>query len=139
MSELHAATALAVLDGFDAVLAARGRLAERYRAALASAEVAVQAGGRHSTWQFVPVLAADAAMREEVLRAAREAEIQLRTYHEPLHLMPPLRRHRTIGPLDVTCDLAQRSLSLPLANDMSDEEVERVCALVASPDRLAVR
>ena len=57
--ELHAATGLAVLDRFDAALAAR-----RDRAPApcrARRPVLAQAGHRRGTFQFVPVLAADAA------------------------------------------------------------------------------
>ena len=55
MSELHAATALAVLDGYEEVLKVRRQSAARIRTS-AAAELGWQAGCALSTWQFVPAL-----------------------------------------------------------------------------------
>jgi dTDP-4-amino-4,6-dideoxygalactose transaminase len=126
MSELHAAAALAGLDGLDQVLAARSQRARAICAGLAEQDFELQEGHEQSAWQFVPVLAPTAAVRERILQAAAAERVQVRTYHDPLHAMPPLAEFERVGDLPVTVELASRSLSLPLANDLSEAEIDRV-------------
>lgn len=132
LSELHAATGLAALDEHEQVLGRRRAAAAELRRALGDAPVDFQAGSERSTWQFVPALAQSAALRDGVLAAAAQEGVHVRTYHEPLHEMAPLRACAVAGSLDVTRDLAARSLSLPLANDTSPDELQRIAALVES-------
>jgi dTDP-4-amino-4,6-dideoxygalactose transaminase len=133
MSEIHAATALAALDDLDAVLAARSRRAAAIRTGLAEEGFEFQSGCETSAWQFVPALADSPAKRKEILETAHSARVQLRTYHEPLHAMPALGCYETLGDLPVTHDLAARILSVPLANDLSDDEISRIRTLLTEP------
>jgi dTDP-4-amino-4,6-dideoxygalactose transaminase len=126
MSEIHAATALAVLDEFGLVLEARSRRAAAIREGLVDRGFAFQLGCERSSWQFVPTLAPSSTARDGILEAAFRARVELRTYHEPLHEMAGLRGYAVRGELPVTRDLAQRMLSLPLANDLTEEEISRV-------------
>jgi dTDP-4-amino-4,6-dideoxygalactose transaminase len=133
LSELHAATALAVLDRFDEVLAKRRLAASRYRAALRGTG-AMQAGSERSTWQFVPLLCADAAQRARCLSSRA---VEFRTYYDPVHFVP----HHADAPgseaLAVTESLATRMLSLPMANDIRDDEIEAVADIVREAASLA--
>jgi dTDP-4-amino-4,6-dideoxygalactose transaminase len=130
MSELHAATALAQLDCFSDVLASRRARAAAIRAGLDGHGFAFQPGCESSASQFVALLAPDADSAARVLDRAAHAEIQLRSYHQPLHLQATLRGAPVAGGLEVTLDLARRSLSVPLANDLDDEEIARIRALL---------
>jgi dTDP-4-amino-4,6-dideoxygalactose transaminase len=130
MSEIHAAITLAALDSFETTLAARRERAAALRAGLEDHGYRFQPGAERSACQFVPALAPTAARRAALLGAADRAAVQLRTYHEPLHLMPPLRGYAVHGELPVTRELSARMLSLPLANDLTDAEIERVRALL---------
>ncbi len=132
LSELHAATGLAALDRFDDVLAARRRVAGALRQATSGCRLTLQAGSGLSTWQFFQALAPDAERREAVLDAAREVGVEARTLHAPpLHRHPAFAAAARHGTLAVTDDLAARSLSLPLANDMPAHAVARVAEAVA--------
>jgi dTDP-4-amino-4,6-dideoxygalactose transaminase len=139
MSEIHAATALAALDDFETVLEARARRSAAIRAGLTEQGFAFQSGCERSAWQFVPVLAPSATARQDILDAARSGRVELRTYHEPLHAMAALSHHETLGDLPVTRDLAARMLSLPLANDLTDDEVSRIRSLLTEPAESTVR
>ncbi len=143
MSEMHAAIGLAVLDRFEDVLLARRERAERLRVALERAGYGFQAGGQGSTWQFVPVLAPTAQTRQSVLAAAQREQIEIRSYHAPLHELPAFARYRAPAALPVTEELASLALSLPLANAMSERELDRISGLLCShaqaPDRMQVR
>jgi dTDP-4-amino-4,6-dideoxygalactose transaminase len=132
LPELLAATALAMRDAFPAVLRARRRTAARLRGELAGTGVRYQLGAARSTWQVLPVLAPDATARAAIVDAAPAHGVQVRTMHDP-----PLHRHPAFSAcrrreLPATEALAARSLSLPMANDLSEEEIARIAALVRS-------
>jgi dTDP-4-amino-4,6-dideoxygalactose transaminase len=130
MSELAAATALAALDGLDAAIAGRRRLAEGIREALLPLGYLAQAGAVGSAVQFVPLLAQDSAIRERVLEAAAEARIEVRSYYDvPCHRLAPYADAERYGALAVTEDLSRRALSLPMANDLSDAQLFRIVDL----------
>jgi dTDP-4-amino-4,6-dideoxygalactose transaminase len=130
MSELHAATGLAVLDRFDESLSRRRATAARMVEALSPHGFRFQVNAAHSSWQFVPTLAPDASARTRALVEAEAAGVELRTYHQPLHLMAPLRAHETVGGLEVTGELGRCIVSLPMANDLDEEVVDRICSAV---------
>jgi dTDP-4-amino-4,6-dideoxygalactose transaminase len=117
MSELHAATGLAALNRYPEVLHRRRGAAEELRAAGEALGMTSQRGCLGSTWQFVPLMTHSAAVREAVLTAAVDIGVQIRAYFSP-----PLHRQkawsgRTIArPLDVTDDLATRTISVPLTS-----------------------
>lgn len=130
MSELHAATALAVLDDYDRILTLRRELAARFHARMAGHGFTWQMGFQGSTFQFVPVLASDSTKRDRILEAATSADIEVRSYFStPLHRYDGLNRWERHGDLSVTEDLALRTLSLPMANDLTDDDVERIADL----------
>jgi dTDP-4-amino-4,6-dideoxygalactose transaminase len=130
LSELHAATGLAALDRFRAVLERRRSAAGELLAALRP-EAGVQAGREGSTWQFVPALTVSAAARERALHAAERDGIQARTYFSPpLHVQPAFAAYRSTEPLEQTERLAERTISLPLVFDAAERE--RVARLVTT-------
>jgi dTDP-4-amino-4,6-dideoxygalactose transaminase len=135
MSELHAATALAVLDEFDSILDSRRRAAASIRAQ-AGPNITWQAGCEHSTWQFVPVAFAGPDERMQAGRSSRGC-VEVRTYYEPLHEMDPYRHWPIVdGGLSQTAELHKRILCLPMANDLTDLELEVIGSLLHS-DKVA--
>src|SRR4051812_18596157 len=127
LSELHAATGLAALDRFDDVLAARRRHAMTLRGATKAARLTFQPGSGTSTWQYLQCLAPDAEARARVLQAAEQLNVELRALHAPpLHRHPAFLDSPAWGALEVTDHLAARSLSLPLANDLTEDELARI-------------
>lgn len=129
MSELHAATALAVLDRLDSIVGRRRDAAATIRER-AGAEVQWQAEDALSTWQFVPV-ALSSPERRERLVAAVAGEIETRIYYDPLHHLTP--GHPVAGAgLERTDDLYRRILCLPMANDLSTAEAEALGAALAA-------
>jgi dTDP-4-amino-4,6-dideoxygalactose transaminase len=132
MSELHAATALAVLDDYDDILVRRRAAAAQLRV-VAGDEVAWQQDCERSTWQFAPVAFPDAPRRSAAVDRCA-GEIETRTYYEPLHRMPAFRgRSRAADGLARTEELAARLLCMPMANDLTDGEVARIGAAIRGP------
>ncbi len=63
-----------------------------------------------------------------MLAAAEALQVQARAYFDPpAHRQPAFARWAPLaGPLPVTDDIAARSLSLPMANRLPAEHVERI-------------
>lgn len=131
LDELHAAVALAVLDGFPAVLKARRDVAEHYRTHLEPAGFRFQTGSAGGTWQAGYVQAPDPAARDAVLAAGREHGVGVTAYYErPLHRHPAFAGALRHGDLAVTDRLAAGALALPMANDLTEAEQARVVEVV---------
>ena len=136
LAEWPAATALAVLDRYDKVLAARRASSERMLAALAPYGYVRQGGSHGATWQFVPVLAPSPSVRAAALEGGLRLGIELRAYFStPLHRMPAFESKRVAGDLSHTRELASRVLSLPMANDLSDQDADSIMACLVSAAR----
>jgi dTDP-4-amino-4,6-dideoxygalactose transaminase len=130
LSELHAAAALALFGEFDEILATRRRLAARIAVAAEGAGLTYQRGSAGSPWQVFQAYAPDPAARERVLVAAAAGQVDARTLHDPpLHRHPAFASCERAPSLAVTEALAERAISLPLANHLSDDEVERIAAV----------
>jgi dTDP-4-amino-4,6-dideoxygalactose transaminase len=117
-----------------ATLATRRQLAARMRDALAGCRVKFQRGAALSGTPFAPVATRSGAARAAVLAVAERTGVELRTYFSPpLHQMPAYSHHERTGTLPVTDRLTETILSLPMANDMTEEELARIvnCAKAA--------
>lgn len=135
MSELHAATALATLDRYPQILERRRERAARLRLRIADHGWAFQSACERGTWQFVPVLADDRGARDLVLEHAA-GRVELRTYYEPLHQMAQFSECAQADELAVTADLGERIVSLPMANDLSDDAIDEIVDVAGVAARL---
>jgi dTDP-4-amino-4,6-dideoxygalactose transaminase len=142
MSELHAATGLAVLDEFDTILNRRRNAATIVRS-LAPPSITWQDGCGHPTWQFLPVAFPDCTSRTRSANA-HNAQVEVRAYYEPLHQMTPFTHFPVVdGDLSQTVALHDRILCLPMANDLTDAEIRMIAAVLeherrATPDSGAI-
>jgi dTDP-4-amino-4,6-dideoxygalactose transaminase len=136
MDELHAASALAVLDGFEEILRRRREIAAYYREHLEPHGFAFQAGAAGGTWQAGYLVAPDAATRAAVLTGAAAASVGVTAYYDrPVHRHPAYADAPVHGVMTVTDDLASRALALPMANDLSEAERQRVVEVVLDAAR----
>jgi dTDP-4-amino-4,6-dideoxygalactose transaminase len=138
MDEWHAATALAMLDRIEVVVKQRAGHAAAVRNALADYEVTFQHGADRGTWQFIPALLPTPEARDEVVEAGRRREVEIRAYFSPaLHELAAYAGLERVGDLEVTRRLSQRIVSLPMANDQTDDEREQIAACVLDAVGLA--
>jgi dTDP-4-amino-4,6-dideoxygalactose transaminase len=128
LDEWHAATALAALDSLPNRLARRRDAAAAMRHDLRDSGLRFQALAERSPTQFLPALAPSASRRDEVLARATSLGVELRTYYSPLHLSPAYERCDRGDALVVTTEVAERMLSLPMADDLSEAEQAQVVA-----------
>jgi dTDP-4-amino-4,6-dideoxygalactose transaminase len=130
MSELHAATGLAVLDGFDSVLEHRRTAAADLRGRMNAAGT-WQRECELSTWQFTPVLFASEETRERAVRRCRDA-VETRVYYQPIQQLIPDEVSLVEGGTPFAEDLYRRMLCLPMANDLSDEEIAAIATTISA-------
>lgn len=127
LDELHAATGLAVSEDIDARLSKRRMIAGRIlkRIEGAAKEVTPQEGHEYGTYPFLSLLTPSQAIRDRILTDSENA-VQLRTYYEPLHRIKAFKDCSAAGSLAVTEDVADRIVSAPVLEDMTEREVGRV-------------
>jgi dTDP-4-amino-4,6-dideoxygalactose transaminase len=131
MSELHAATGLAVLSGFDRVLESRRESALSLIRSLEPFGIVSQGGHEGSTFQFVPVVMPSEAARRRLLATAPAAGVEVRVYFDPpMHRLPQFERYPRTSDLRVTDWLSDHIVALPMANDLDDAQIERIADLV---------
>jgi dTDP-4-amino-4,6-dideoxygalactose transaminase len=128
MSELHAATALAVLDRLDSILDSRRAAAAALRER-GGGSASWQAGCELSTWQFVPVALASPEQRQALVEDCR-GRVEARVYYEPLSELMPAATTVVGDGLARTDDLHRRILCLPMANDLSAAELDTIASLL---------
>jgi dTDP-4-amino-4,6-dideoxygalactose transaminase len=133
MSELHAALALASFEDLEERIAARGRLAARYREVLGEIpgigfpEVRDE---DRSTYKDLTILvdeAAYGATADRLAEALAAEGIETRRYYAPpVHRMQAYRAYAAGVDLPVTERAAHEALALPLSTDMTGATIERV-------------
>lgn len=131
MSELHAATGLAMLDRFDAVLERRQATAVRLQEELADQPLTLQWGAERCTWQIFHALCPTPSARRRCVELSGRHGVEVRTMHDPaLHRHPAFADRRRVD-LSVTDEIAGRALGLPMANHLPDHAIRRIGAFVA--------
>jgi perosamine synthetase len=147
LSEPACALGIAQLERLDDLLAARARVAARYREALAGVEgldlPCEDSGGDRRGWFVFVVQVPRGVGRDAVVRALEAEGIQSKPYLPAIHLLTFYRErfgHRP-GEFPVCEDVAERSLALPFFPQMTDGQVERVAGALrkclAMPRELA--
>jgi perosamine synthetase len=137
LSDIACAIGRAQLDRLEEMLAARARVAGRYREALAGIEEldlpCPDGGGVVRGWFVFVVQLPRGVDRDATIRGLASQGIQSKPYLPAIHLMSYYREafgHRE-GEFPVCEDVAARSLALPFFPEMSDGQVERVAGALA--------
>jgi perosamine synthetase len=132
LSDIACALGLAQLERLGEMLAARARVADCYRQALAGIEglglPCADSGGDRRGWFVFVVQLPHRVDRAGVIQALAREGIQSKPYLPAIHLMSFYRErfgHRP-GQFPVCEDVAARSLALPFFPAMAEAEVERV-------------
>jgi dTDP-4-amino-4,6-dideoxygalactose transaminase len=142
-SDVLAAMLLAQLEDAESTQAARHAAWAVYRQALAPVAAArgiqlqeIPPGVRHPAHLFALALP-ESIDRDAVIAGLRERGIQAVSHFEPLHRAPSRAGSDAPEPLPVTDDLARGVIRLPLYNDMTEADAERVvAALIATLEAL---
>ncbi|MFF5973164.1 aminotransferase class I/II-fold pyridoxal phosphate-dependent enzyme [Streptomyces sp. NPDC012769] len=134
MTDIQAAVGLAQLEKLDAMVARRRELAARYGELLADVPgldpVRDPAHGRSNFQSYWVLLAEDFPVgRDTLLGVLAEAGISARRGIMASHLEPAYAGHPA-APLPVTERISRDSLILPLFHTMTEEQQDRVVAVL---------
>ena len=132
LDTLQAAILLAKLGVFEAEQDGRERVARRYDARLHDfATIPARVPESTSAWAIYAILLPDGAAREQVQARLKAAGIPSAIYYpKPLHRQPAWRPHHDGAALPVSDDIASRILALPIHPDLSDADIDAVCAAI---------
>jgi perosamine synthetase len=132
LTDIACALGIAQLARLEETLAARAKIAARYREALAGIEglelPCADANGNRRGWFVFVVQLPREADRAEVVRGLAARGVQSKPYLPAIHLMSFYRErfdHRP-GEFPVCEDVAARSLALPFFPEMSEGQLARV-------------
>lgn len=141
MTNVQAAIGLAQMESVEAKLAARARVAERYRSRLDS-RLTLQAtspGDVSANWMVVALLPGGGEAERDSVAALLAADgIETRPVFYPLHAQPPYLPHESDpGGYPVAIDAAARGLCLPTWGGLVDGDIDYVCdRLLAAVERV---
>lgn len=133
LGELSAALLCAQLDSFTAIQSARHHVWEEYHHQLlewadqnAVAFQLVPEGCGHAAHLFA-MLMPTAKARTEFIAHMRSRGIGAAFHYQPLHMSPAGRTYgRSIGECEVSIDVSDRIVRLPIYPDLGEDDLERV-------------
>ena len=134
LDTMQAAILLAKLDVFDAELARREEIAAAYDRRLGNlVATPARVPDSSSAWAIYAILLDGADARTRVAAALKAQGVPTAIYYpRPLHHQPAYAAAHDGAALPVSEDLATRILALPIHPDLSDADVDRVCAALQS-------
>jgi len=136
LSELHAALGTLELELIEPLLKRRLGLLALYHERLDDLVCWQQVRETdRSTFKDLALDLGTADRRMAVQRALAAAEVQSKRYFVPLHTMPAYERFATPGSYPSSDDLHQKLLCVPFFADLTFDEVEQICDLVATTVR----
>ncbi len=84
-----------------------------------------------AAWAVYAILLPDSEVRADVQAAAQAAGIATAVYYpKPLHHQPAYAAHHEGGALPVSEDIATRIMALPIHPDLTEAQLDRVCAVL---------
>ncbi|MEO6109541.1 MAG: aminotransferase class I/II-fold pyridoxal phosphate-dependent enzyme [Candidatus Saccharimonadales bacterium] len=127
MQEFNCAIGIRQLSKLQTRISGRQQKLATYKAHLKDFEF--QPNDTLSTVPFVSVLVPEGYDADFSQQSLLDASIEARRYYTPaLHLHSAIKERSSIpGPLTVTESMSDRIISLPLLNDMTDEDIIGVC------------
>ncbi len=135
MTNMQAAIGLAQMERIGDFLEHRGRVVARYNehlARLAGILLPPCAPWAYNIYWLYSIVIDEAEAgitRDELAAKLAERGIETRPFFYPVHVQPPYIPYAK-GDFPVTEWLSARGLSLPTANDIRLEDVERVCGAI---------
>lgn len=129
LQELNAAIGLRQLENFSDRLSNRRESLVKYKSLLPNFQF--QQNDERSTIAFVSVKASSGEQAQRIINSLLENGIEARKYYKPLHYENELKKYTKIAStLDVTEDVYASIISLPLHDDMNQEDIKLIADLV---------
>lgn len=141
LTNVACAILCAQLERRDALIARREEIYRRYARRLASIPGVglqpVAANVRLSPWLYCVTIdeAAFGVSRDALMARLRQRGIDTRPFFIDIHQLPPYADRGTIGDFPVGEALSRTGVNLPTYPDLSDAEVDGVCAAIETIHR----
>jgi dTDP-4-amino-4,6-dideoxygalactose transaminase len=130
LPELSSAMGIRQLTGLSQRIEKRRSLLAKYDSLLRPLGFTFQPGAERSAVAFVSGLIPEAIQRDTLLAALDAAGVECRTYYNPpLHQHPVFTEYAATADLEVTDAVTARILSLPMADNLKVEAVERIAGV----------
>lgn len=134
LQEINAAIGLRQLEHFDERIESRQATLQAYRAGLSRLGYQFQLNAERSSLCFASVVCRSSRQKKSVLGALHSDGVQARDYYNPpLHMQAYFKENSgawVADNLDVTEEVAQRVISLPVHDFMDDNEIERIINII---------
>ncbi len=132
LDTIQAAILLSKLTVFQEELDARARIAGVYDSRLGNAVITpARVPDSTSAWAIYAVVLPDGAARDRMQAGLKADGVPSAIYYpRPLHHQPAYAHAHDGAALPVSEDISTRILALPLHPDLSDKDVDRICASV---------
>jgi dTDP-4-amino-4,6-dideoxygalactose transaminase len=138
MTDVQAAVGLHQLPHLDEWIDARARIWERYGELLADLPLETPAlpaqGTRHARHLYQVLVGHDAAVtRDELMTSLTQRKIGVGVHYRACHLHPYYRERYGLAPerFPVASDISDRTLSLPLSPDLTEDDLLDVATALA--------
>jgi len=123
LQEINCAIGCRQLVGFSKRIQARRRTLVRYKKELSKLGASFQRNDELSAVAFASVVFHTSENAEAVLGALSQNGVEARSYYRPLHFQPIFKdKTKQADSLDVTEMIASRIVSLPVHDNMSEED-----------------
>ena len=130
LSELHAAVGLCLLDSFGGNINGRRKVSQIYDTLLSTRGLrrpVLREGLTYNHAYYPVIFDTEKSLLRVVANLNRENIFPRRYFYPALNTLPYLPRHQ---PCPVAESVAKRALCLPLYRELSETDVERICAIV---------
>lgn len=133
LQEINCAIGSRQLIKLENRLKARRRVLRRYKSKLSSCGFKYQANDETSTVPFLSVVSVSKDEANKVKATLLDSGVEVRSYYSPLHLHPYLQSLSVeFGKLSTTESIAERIISLPVHDDMSNDSVDEITKLIVT-------
>jgi perosamine synthetase len=131
LTNMQAAVGVGQIERADEIIRNKKRVAKMYRNYLSGAPLHFQDEPSWSSatyWMNTPVFE-NSSIRDDIVDALSDMNIETRPFFYPLHDQPPYRGSSS-GDMDVSIDLYHRGINLPSSPLLTDGEIEQVCQVI---------
>ena len=138
LQEINCAIALRQLESYEQRLENRRHTLQFYKSNLLPEGFTFQQNDEISTVPFASILAPTGNMADKIIQHLLDNGVEVRKYYNPLHLQDGLKRYVAVSTnsLKVTENIFARILSVPIHDQMSQNDVEYVVKAILSAARL---
>lgn len=131
LQEFNAAIGLRQLETFDEKLKDRRKVFNKYLEGLNTSKILWQENAENSSLCFATAIVKDRSSRDSLLNKLRKNGVEARNYYSPsLHNHPYFLNQKIFSDLSTTDIIDESVISLPIHDDMKDQDVELILNLL---------